>query len=78
MMDLELISNMDPVNIGLGCSENTIPVTSSSIKPRKKTMTSVYLKFFETATDGKTKRGKFVDRPIPLQQPQDLEFQRHI
>ncbi|GAU19036.1 hypothetical protein TSUD_193740 [Trifolium subterraneum] len=59
MMDLELISNMDPVNIGLGCSEKTIPVTSSSIKPRKKTMTSVYLKFFETATDGKTRRCKF-------------------
>ncbi|CAJ2634908.1 unnamed protein product [Trifolium pratense] len=50
---------MDPVNIGLGCSEKTIPVTSSSIKPKKKTMTSVYLKFFETATDGKTRRCKF-------------------
>lgn len=57
MTDLTLISNMDPVNIGLGCSEKPIPVTS--VKPRKKTMTSVYLKFFETATDGKTRRCKF-------------------
>lgn len=57
MMDLALISNMDPVNIGLGCPEKPVPVTS--LKPRKKTMTSVYLKFFETAADGKTRRCKF-------------------
>lgn len=57
MMDLALISNMDPVNIGLGCSEKPIPI--NSLKPRKKTMTSVYLKFFETAADGKTRRCKF-------------------
>lgn len=57
MMDLELISNMD--GHGLASSENQpIPVTSP-LKPRKKTMTSVYLKFFETAADGKTRRCKF-------------------
>ena len=45
---------MDPVDIGLGSSEkgNAIP----SVKPRKKTMTSVYLRFFETAADGKSRR----------------------
>jgi len=57
VMDVALISNMDPVNIGLGCSDKPGPVTS--LKPRKKTMTSVYLKFFETAADGKTRRCKF-------------------
>lgn len=56
-MDVALISNMDPVNIGLACSDKPGPVTS--LKPRKKTMTSVYLKFFETAVDGKTRRCKF-------------------
>lgn len=57
MMDLALIPNIDPVDIGLGSSEkgNSGPVT----KPRKKTMTSVYLKFFETAPDGKSRRCKF-------------------
>ncbi|OIW19708.1 hypothetical protein TanjilG_18518 [Lupinus angustifolius] len=57
MMEVALISNMDSVNIGLGCSETAVPITS--LKPRKKTMTSVYLKYFETATDGKTRRCKF-------------------
>lgn len=57
MMDVALIANMDPVNIGLGCSDKAGPVTA--LKPRKKTMTSVYLKFFETAADGKTRRCKF-------------------
>ncbi|XP_050377345.1 zinc finger BED domain-containing protein DAYSLEEPER [Argentina anserina] len=33
--------------------------TTPSSKPRKKTMTSVYLKFFETAQDGKSRRCKF-------------------
>ena len=56
-MDAALIPNMDAVNIGLGSSEKATPVTS--VKPRKKTMTSVYLKFFETATDGKSRRCKF-------------------
>ncbi|CAL5198527.1 unnamed protein product [Lathyrus oleraceus] len=57
MMNLVLVSNMDPVNIGLASSEKPIPVTP--LKPRKKTMTSVYLKFFETAADGKTRKCKF-------------------
>ncbi|KAE9601869.1 putative transcription factor/ chromatin remodeling BED-type(Zn) family [Lupinus albus] len=57
VMEVALISNIEPVNIGLGCSETPVPITS--LKPRKKTMTSVYLKYFETATDGKTRRCKF-------------------
>ncbi|XP_054806875.1 putative AC transposase isoform X2 [Prosopis cineraria] len=57
MMEVALIPNMDPVNIGLGSSEKANPI--NSVKPRKKTMTSVYLKFFETAADGKTRRCKF-------------------
>ncbi|KAL5544693.1 hypothetical protein UlMin_008477 [Ulmus minor] len=48
---------IDPVDIGLGSSEKGN--ANSSVKPRKKTMTSVYLKFFETASDGKTRRCKF-------------------
>ncbi|KAK8569467.1 hypothetical protein V6N13_046519 [Hibiscus sabdariffa] len=32
---------------------------ASTAKPRKKTLTSVYLKYFETAPDGKTRRCKF-------------------
>ncbi|TYG43329.1 hypothetical protein ES288_D11G007800v1 [Gossypium darwinii] len=56
-MDMVLIPNMDTIDIVLGSSEkgNVVP----SAKPRKKTMTSVYLKYFETAPDGKTRRCKF-------------------
>ncbi|XP_017974031.1 PREDICTED: zinc finger BED domain-containing protein DAYSLEEPER isoform X2 [Theobroma cacao] len=57
MMDMALIPNIDPVDIGLGSSEKGSVVPTS--KPRKKTMTSVYLKYFETAPDGKTRRCKF-------------------
>ncbi|KAI4335822.1 hypothetical protein L6164_014431 [Bauhinia variegata] len=57
MMDVALMSNMETVNIGLSSLEKANPV--SSVKPRKKTMTSVYLKFFETASDGKSRRCKF-------------------
>lgn len=55
-MDMSIIP-IDPIDIGLGSSEkgNTGPAA----KPRKKTMTSVYLKFFETAPDGKSRRCKF-------------------
>ncbi|KAJ0047602.1 hypothetical protein Pint_16395 [Pistacia integerrima] len=57
VMDISLIPSIDPIDIGLGSSEkgNAMP----SAKPRKKTMTSVYLKFFETAPDGKSRRCKF-------------------
>lgn len=57
MMDVALISSIDPVDIGLAYSEkaNSAP----SIKPKKKTMTSVYLKYFETAPDGKSRKCKF-------------------
>ncbi|KAK4844161.1 hypothetical protein QYF36_017182 [Acer negundo] len=57
VMDMALIPSIDPIDIGLGSSEkgNTVP----SAKPRKKTMTSIYLRFFETAPDGKSRRCKF-------------------
>ncbi|XP_043701222.1 zinc finger BED domain-containing protein DAYSLEEPER-like [Telopea speciosissima] len=57
MMDMALIPSIDPIDIGLGSSEkaNAAP----QLKPRKKSMTSVYLKFFETAPDGKSRRCKF-------------------
>lgn len=57
MMDIALLPTIDQIDIGLGSSEkgNAIP----SAKPRKKTMTSVYLKYFETAADGKSRSCKF-------------------
>ncbi|KAF8407871.1 hypothetical protein HHK36_007009 [Tetracentron sinense] len=57
MMDMAIISNIDPIDIGLSSSEkaNVAPAA----KPRKKSMTSLYLKFFETAPDGKSRRCKF-------------------
>lgn len=57
MMDMALIPNIDPIDIGLGSSEKGNVV--STAKPRKKTMTSVFLKYFETAIDGKSRRCKF-------------------
>lgn len=57
VMDVALIPNIDSVDIGLGSSEKGSVVTA--VKPRKKTMTSIYLKFFETAADGKSRRCKF-------------------
>ncbi|GMY15393.1 putative ac transposase [Fagus crenata] len=57
VMDMALIPNIDPIDIGLGSSEKGNAITTA--KPRKKTMTSVYLKFFETAPDGKSRRCKF-------------------
>ncbi|KAF4386354.1 hypothetical protein F8388_019981 [Cannabis sativa] len=58
VMDLAVIP-IDPVDIGLGSSDKGHGHPISTIKPRKKTMTSVYLKFFETAPDGKSRRCKF-------------------
>lgn len=76
VMDVALISNMDPVNIGLGCSEKAGPVTS--LKPRKKTMTSVYLKFFETAVDGKTRRCKFCGQSYSIATATGYYFLHHL
>ncbi|CAH2036979.1 unnamed protein product, partial [Thlaspi arvense] len=55
MMDMTIVPHPDPIDIGLGSSEkaNTAP------PKRKKTMTSVYLKYFETAPDSKTRKCKF-------------------
>lgn len=57
MMDASIIPSIDPTDIGLGSSEKGN--ASLTGKPRKKTMTSVYLKYFETAADGKSRRCKF-------------------
>ncbi|KAL4566430.1 hypothetical protein LXL04_030545 [Taraxacum kok-saghyz] len=55
VMEVALIPNIEPIDSAPGTSEKG----NHSIKPRKKTMTSVYLKFFETTPDGKTRRCKF-------------------
>ncbi|XP_011625335.1 uncharacterized protein LOC18439527 isoform X1 [Amborella trichopoda] len=57
MMDIALLPSIDAIDIGLGSSEkgNVGPAG----KPKKKSMTSFYLKFFETAPDGKSRRCKF-------------------
>ncbi|KAK4349990.1 hypothetical protein RND71_029303 [Anisodus tanguticus] len=47
---VESTSTIQPIDIGPG---------APTAKPRKKTMTSVYLKYFETAPDGKTRKCKF-------------------
>ncbi|MCL7048250.1 hypothetical protein MKW94_014839 [Papaver nudicaule] len=54
---MEIVTVIDPVDGGLGSSEkgNATPAA----KPRKKSMTSLYLKFFETAPDGKSRSCKF-------------------
>lgn len=63
MMDMTMIE-AQPVDIGLGSSEkgNAIP----NMKPRKKSMTSLYLKFFETAPDGKSRRCKFCQQAYSM------------
>ncbi|GER32394.1 BED zinc finger [Striga asiatica] len=57
IMNAAIISHIDPTDMGLGSIEKGNTVLTS--KPRKKTMTSVYLKYFETAVDGKSRRCKF-------------------
>ncbi|GAB4860942.1 hypothetical protein Ancab_040055 [Ancistrocladus abbreviatus] len=52
-----MIQNLDPGVSGLASSEKGNVV--STAKPRKKTMTSAFLKFFETAPDGKSRRCKY-------------------
>lgn len=55
VMDVALIPNMEPIDVTPGTSDKG----NNSTKPRKKTMTSVYLKFFETTPDGKNRKCKF-------------------
>ncbi|KAA8542307.1 hypothetical protein F0562_023557 [Nyssa sinensis] len=57
VMDMALIPNIDPIDIGLSSLEKGNVLLTPKL--RKKTMTSVYLKFFETAPDGKSRRCKF-------------------
>ncbi|XP_050236337.1 putative AC transposase [Mercurialis annua] len=56
VMDMAIIQSVDQIDIGLGSSEKGNAVVPTK---RKKTMTSVYLKYFETASDGKSRRCKF-------------------
>ncbi|KAJ6749078.1 BED FINGER-RELATED [Salix purpurea] len=62
MMEVALIHNVDPIDIGLGSSEKGTTVVPTK---RKKTMTSVYLKFFETAPDGKSNLGRHLSNRHP-------------
>lgn len=55
MMDMTLVPQSDAIDIGLGSSDKA----NSAPPKRKKTMTSVYLKYFETAPDSKTRKCKF-------------------
>lgn len=57
LMDMALVPSVATADVLLGLSEkgNAGP----SLKPRKKSMTSLYLKFFETSPDGKSRRCKF-------------------
>lgn len=56
-MNASSIPQIDPADTGLSSLEKGS--TGPNAKPRKKTMTSVYLKYFETAIDGKSRRCKF-------------------
>ncbi|KAL0423747.1 UNVERIFIED_CONTAM: Zinc finger BED domain-containing protein RICESLEEPER 2 [Sesamum radiatum] len=57
VMSGAIIPQIEPVDIGLGSVEKGSTILTA--KPRKKTMTSVYLKYFETAMDGKSRKCKF-------------------
>lgn len=57
LMDMTLVPSVEPIESGLGSSDKGNP--GPPVKPRKKSMTSLYLKFFETAPDGKSRRCKF-------------------
>lgn len=57
-MELGVITPVaEAVDPGLSSAEKIN--AASSAKPRRKSMTSLYLKFFETAPDGKSRRCKF-------------------
>lgn len=56
MMDLAIIA--EPVDIALCSSEKGGVV--QPVKPRKKTMTSMFLKYFDTAADGKSRKCKMI------------------
>lgn len=62
LMDMTLVSGtIEPcVNTDIGTSSDAINngIAGQPVK-RKKAMTSLYLKYFETAPDGKTRRCKF-------------------
>ncbi|KAL8150605.1 hypothetical protein V2J09_020413 [Rumex salicifolius] len=54
MMDMAIIA--EPVDIALGSSEKGNVIQPG--KPRKKTMTSMFLRYFDTAADGKSRSCK--------------------
>lgn len=57
MMEAAIIPVLDRADIELGSSEKGSTFVPE--KSRKKTMTSAFLKYFETAADGKSRRCKF-------------------
>ncbi|XP_051152208.1 zinc finger BED domain-containing protein DAYSLEEPER [Andrographis paniculata] len=57
VMNSAAIPLINPTDIGLGSTEKGNVILSA--KPRKKTMTSVFLKYFEIGNDGKSRRCKF-------------------
>ncbi|XP_071702559.1 zinc finger BED domain-containing protein RICESLEEPER 2 isoform X2 [Rutidosis leptorrhynchoides] len=56
VMDGSLIPNIEPIDSAPG---GTSSDKGNHLTKRKKTMTSVYLRFFETTSDGKNRRCKF-------------------
>ncbi|KAF5205383.1 Zinc finger bed domain-containing protein daysleeper [Thalictrum thalictroides] len=56
---MDNISTIDPTVIALASEAIQKGTTVAAAKPRKKTMTSLYLRYFETAPDGKTRSCKF-------------------
>ncbi|EPS62378.1 hypothetical protein M569_12410, partial [Genlisea aurea] len=59
ILSSSMAPHSDSVDISLGSVEKGNTFLTPTAKPRKKTMTSVYLKYFETAQDGKSRKCKF-------------------
>ncbi|RID42316.1 hypothetical protein BRARA_J02210 [Brassica rapa] len=51
-------STSDPTDIALGSSSDNNAIANTAPPKRKKTMTSVFLKYFETSPDTKTRKCK--------------------
>lgn len=59
MMDMSLLPHSsDPTDIALGSSSDNAIANNTAPPKRKKTMTSVFLKYFETSPDTKTRKCK--------------------
>lgn len=58
LIDMALVPGVETIGAVMDSSDKT-KVGAPPLKPRKKSMTSLYLKYFETASDGKSRRCKF-------------------